>query len=602
MMRIGSFFAVFFLLLLLGGLSVQARQDGFLQSGRMTSSFRDPNALISSFIDDAPWRPVPGISDREYWTLAAASPGAAELIQLAEKDPVPEKFAGDEQMALLYRLSIALPAACLSGKDAHVEKVLQLVQALMNIEDWRGVTSREEGIAIDERSSLTALNLCWARVLLDDRMPSALGRNIDRRIRFDVVDPLLQVVSKERKADPWATSSNLDNIYCSYHCSLLVLLQSLDPQYRYDLLRWLLPLSLCYLDSLGGGDGFEPAGAWRWNQGFSAYMDKSLVFYLASHKKLDLMKRKSAIDASDFPETIQLFPGYYPTIGESDFQIPFDPFLIGYRDLLCGYAPDPPELVTPAKAAGNLSRTLMLFAYQPDWSRSRKMMSSPCGAFFLRQILLCRPGNFHRCRLHAVFKGGSCREEGGHSDVGSFIVVLDEVPMLVDPGPKMPEARCHSVPCPGRVIQRSGSSGSAEVSGQKFFNSISEVSFNLAPVYRSVFGLQKLVRTCVYDRNREGSVTISDDVTFRTVADYESAAIAEGEVKVVAPDEVLISREGKTLRLTADAGKIPVEVELIPLANPADRKLVRVVFRLKKPAKKFTFRLKAEPADAADSD
>ena len=218
--------------------------------------------------------------------------------------------------------------------------------------------------------------------------------------------------------------------------------------------------------------------------------------------------------------------------------------------------------------------------------------------------------------MSVSFKGGHNRESHNHNDVGTYIIALDGVPMVLDPGGEVYTARTfsprryeskllnsygHSVPRINGKLQTNRVGGDAfnppknltpiqDIQGvllkHDFSADYGMAKFDLSRVYNHVAGVKKLERTFVFDRKNGGSFTVTDEAKFSPAADFEDAVITLGEVKELSHGKYLISWQGKSLELNVKSN-VPFKFSIDTIKEDTYHKLP--IYRLA-----FTAQQKAE--------
>ena len=143
-------------------------------------------------------------------------------------------------------------------------------------------------------------------------------------------------------------------------------------------------------------------------------------------------------------------------------------------------------------------------------------------------ILVARPAPGTPCRLGVALKGGNNAENHNHDDIGSYVVVVGDRPMLLDPGAETYTARTfsshrydskllnswgHAVPFVAGKLQREGADAHGQVLRTEFLPTRDTLEMDIASAY-AVPTLKSLRRTFVYSRSGAGSLSISDRAQF----------------------------------------------------------------------------------------
>ncbi|MGC9317808.1 MAG: heparinase II/III domain-containing protein, partial [Armatimonadota bacterium] len=158
-------------------------------------------------------------------------------------------------------------------------------------------------------------------------------------------------------------------------------------------------------------------------------------------------------------------------------------------------------------------------------------------------VLIGRPADGGPCRMGVALKGGHNAEHHNHNDVGSYVVVVEDRAVLLDPGSEVYTARTfsnrryeskllnsygHPVPVVAGELQRTGREAAAEVLEAEFTEDGDRLMLDLAAAY-DVPALQTLQRTFEYARGDECSLTVTDRVEFAEPSEFEVPLITDGD-------------------------------------------------------------------------
>jgi hypothetical protein len=176
-------------------------------------------------------------------------------------------------------------------------------------------------------------------------------------------------------------------------------------------------------------------------------------------------------------------------------------------------------------------------------------------------ILICRPAPSSACRLGVALKGGHNDEHHNHNDVGSFVVVLGDKPLLLDPGGEVYTARTfsgrryesnvlnsfgHPVPLVAGKLQRTGRQAHARVVRHDFSADSDTLVLDISSAY-DVPELKKLERTFVYSRLGSGSLTVTDEVVFSRPCDFGTALVTFDDWQELSPSSLRIHDQTEAL-------------------------------------------------------
>jgi hypothetical protein len=181
--------------------------------------------------------------------------------------------------------------------------------------------------------------------------------------------------------------------------------------------------------------------------------------------------------------------------------------------------------------------------------------------------------------MGVALKGGHNAEHHNHNDVGSYVVVVGERPVLLDPGAETYTARTfskrryeskllnsfgHPVPVVAGQLQRPGREAQAKVLRTDFTDQADTLHLDIASAY-PVPELKTLERTFVYSREGAGSLTVTDRVEFKTPQTFGTALITLGEWRELPDGALLIYDVNEAVRaeLSATGAESAVQAETI---------------------------------------
>ena len=176
-------------------------------------------------------------------------------------------------------------------------------------------------------------------------------------------------------------------------------------------------------------------------------------------------------------------------------------------------------------------------------------------------VLVCRPGATSSNRMSAAIKAGG-NGSHSHNDIGSFVISLDGLQPVGDPGgphaydnktfgPERYERLIlnsfgHPVPVVDGQLQVDATKVKPKVLETLFQPDWDRISIDMTPAYK-VPALRKLTRTMTYSRKEAGKLGIKDEVTFSKPSAFELALTTRWEVVQTDPRTLEFSLDGKKL-------------------------------------------------------
>jgi len=546
---------------------------------------------ISSLLSDKPAGFGLPISERIAWDNLAEKDSFKQIISEAEgllKSPVPEQsddlyldFSRTGNRARWQRVSglrrgrvrtFAL-AECLESEGRFIPAFEEIVRALCSERTW--VMPAHDGdltnfhgksVDIDLGSSGLGWSLATADYLLADKLSPEIRRllreNLDRRI----FQPYRDMVYGRREKNWWMTGTNNWNAVClaSVTGSALAVIDS--PVDRALFIASAEAYSENFLKGFTD-DGYCSEGLDYWNYGFGYFIMLSEMIYQATDGKLNLLESGKVKRAAMFGSEIEIINGVYPAFADCSVRAEPSSFLMYFISRRLGLGLRSWEQVDTVSASGSLYESMM-YSFPNSASRSLPAQNASQGPgirswFKDGGILICRPARSSASHLAVAIKGGHNNEHHNHNDVGSFVVVLGDRPLLLDPGGEVYTARTfssrryesnvlnsfgHPVPLVAGKLQQTGRQAEGQVVSKDFNDDADTLVLDISSAY-DVPDLEKLQRTFVYSREGSCSLTVTDEVVFSRSSDFGTALITFDKWQQLSASSLVIRDQDKALRV-----------------------------------------------------
>ncbi len=571
-------------------------------------------AEVAGWLPAGPAGVGPTIADRAAWDpLRETVPGQGFLARAEAllTQPLPEQPEAlylefsrtgnrtrwqDVAFRRRGRLDDLVVAECLDHRGRFVPAIEQLVAALCAEPTWlypahdgKLTNFRGEVVDIDLGSASLGWNLATADHLLGDRLGDGTRALIRDHLDRRIVTPYRAMVDNQRAQNWWMFTTSNWNSVCLAGVTGVALAQVADAAERARFVVAAEKLSENYLNGFAA-DGYCTEGTGYWNYGFGYYLLLCETVHQATGGQVDLLGRPGSRRPAEYGARIPIVEGLGPAFADCPVNARPDPGIMAFVNRRLALAQGPNELPAPLSARGSLYQQ-MLYSFPNSASLSSD--PPPSRGAGLRSwfdavgILVARPAPGSGCRLAVALKGGHNAEHHNHNDVGSYVVVVGERPVLLDPGAETYTARTfssrryeskllnsygHPVPKVAGQLQRTGADARGEVLASEFTDLRDTLTLSLKSAY-AVPELEKLERTWVYDRTGAGCLTVTDSFRFSSPRAFGTALITAGTVeqigqslRVIDTDEmaeVTISAAGGELVITED--EIHEESKIRPL-------------------------------------
>lgn len=513
----------------------------------------------------------------------------------------------------------ALVAAyCSTGDVKYLNNIEKRIRLILTLPSWvlpahdlqlKGYKGEE--VIVDLFSANLGGELATVLYILEPVMDKALAAELRKAVFHHVITPIEEAV--EGKCSPdrfwWLNGTNNWNPICKRGVIDAILRIGMEKERIDRILKLFFDNFGPYMESFGS-EGYCDEGLGYWDGSCGEYLIISALLKQYDERDV-LLTEPRMLKAIMYPENIMMAPGFYPAYTDCSINVKPDIYILQLRDILLGkrkgFANDIP-------LGESITGIALRLAYPADNTPSEIKNDAPfttfpdAGCFVMRQM----PGS----SMSVSFKGGHNRESHNHNDIGTYIIAVDGVPMVLDPGGEVYTARTfsprryeskllnsygHSVPRINGKLQTNRVGGDAfnppknltpiqDIQGVLLKHDISAdygmAKFDLSRVYNHVAVVKKLERTFVFDRKNGGSFTVTDEAKFSPAADFEDAVITLGEVKELSHGKYLISWQGKSLELNVKSN-VPFKFSIDTIKEDTYHKLP--IYRLA-----FTAQQKAE--------
>ena len=512
-------------------------------------------------------------------------------------------------------------AECLENKERFIPAFEEIVRVLCSERTWvmpahdRDLTNfHGKSIDIDLGSSALAWSLATADYLLADKLGAKIRRlirdNLDRRI----FQPYRDMVLGKRQKNWWMTGTNNWNAVCLAGVTGSALAMIDSRQTRALFIAAAEDYSKNFLEGFTD-DGYCSEGLGYWNYGFGYYIMLSEMIHQSTDGKVDLLQNNKAKQAATFGSKIEIINGVYPAFADCSIRAEPSSHLMYFISRRLGLGLRSWEQIDPVSAGSSLYQSMM-YSFPNSASLSLPAQNASEGPgirswFENAGVLICRPAANSTSRLAVALKGGNNAEHHNHNDVGSFVLVLGDRPLLLDPGGEVYTARTfssrryesnvlnsfgHPVPLVAGKLQRTGRQALGRVVREDFTKDIDTLLLDISSAY-DVPELEKLQRKFVYSRQGPGSLTVTDEVVFSKPCDFGTALITFDKWQQLSTSSLVIRDQDKALRvdIKVTGTDFKVQPETIKEDLSGRRLPTRLGINLSKPVLRAVVSLTIKP-------
>lgn len=598
------------LLLTMLGVSVQSQETTMQDlADRLPQTLR-----TQVFHGDA--RPF---ADRAWWTAQAATPYARQLLRAAEKELDTPLALPDDELYLDFSRTgnrdryqtaystmqravtrIAL-AYCLSADPRFKARTLDALDRWLSLNSWLLPAHDHGNQTLQgklETIELGSAALSWRLATLyrvwDREIPEPTRTQLREQLYRRTLNPFMEMIDGKRQPPSWLNGKSNWNAVCLTGVLGTLLAIEENPETRLTYTRAaLLKINNSLLGF--GDDGYCSEGVGYWNYGYGHNLAFALLIHAATDGHVNLMELPRMKAAGNYADQIIIGDTLVPTFADCHFNAKVSPRLLACRDALRGIRSPRLEPELPGFFHDDSLHYVTL--PQPGHAPDPTPATLPPYTFFPSAgVAIMRPGpNFPQLRLAVAVKAGSNHELHNHNDVGSFIVALDNVPVLCDPGGEVYTRRTfskdrylsnllnsfgHPVPLIDGKMQIPGPNTDSPVLEQRDDGSTCRFQADLAPAYANP-NLTSMIRTLLYDRSGNGTLTVTDTATGSQPLTFETALIAPAPFQLRGNQVDITFKEKKlTVTITANAPFALDQQEILENSSARDMRFFRLAIRL----------------------
>jgi hypothetical protein len=611
---------------------------------------------IAAMLPDVPQGVGRPISDRAAWAVAAQKPPFQRLYADAKKfalEPIPVlndalyheilktnnggSYLGPFQKRS-RRLIDFVVAEGIEDKGAYLPLIEKELDAILSEESWTAPTEvligkLPDGMnGIDLSASARAWTVATTDYWLGDKLKPETRQRIRAELQRRIFDRYEAAVKSGKVHWWWMTSPANWNAVCHAGVTGAALAILPSKEERALFIRAAQDTMPYYIGGFGD-DGYCREAMSYWRYGFGNYLCLSETIYEATQGKINLFAGDKLRRIALFPRHFEIMDGIYPAIGDSELILepPKTPaagadlllFInqrwgMGWTDL----KEDDSEMYVYHPGGNRLSGVGIFGFPLPIYGGSVVAGSpaSPAEAasnklryyFPDGGLLITRSEQPGKARMGVSIKGGNNNNPHGHPDNGSYVVVVNDETLLVDPGAEPYTAKTfgphrlesmmlnsygHDVPYVGKTLQNTGPSAEGKILSTDFSAGKDTLKMDLTTSY-PVPGLKKLLRTFVLDRAGP-SLEITDEAEFSQPTDFGTALVTTSPFHEEGPGSFLISGKKTALKATVTVDGLSLNNAIEPITghSPIPAKPMRLGVNVTEPVEKVVMHTVIVPAD-----
>jgi hypothetical protein len=348
-------------------------------------------------------------------------------------------------------------------------------------------------------------------------------------------------------------------------------------------------------------DGYCSEGLGYYNYGFKHYVLLRETLLQATKNKIDLFNDPKIDKIAHYVPNIEIMNNVFPTIGDCKMNEKPIKFMMYYLNQTLDLGLRNYSTYTfDDRFNPPLQNMYMAFPTAATFAKPSKDKTHETGVrsyFDKAGVITVRPEENSSCKLGATFKGGHNQELHNHNDVGSYTLVADKELLSGDPGLATYTSKTfsphrytiktiasygHPVPLVAGKQQSTGLQAKAIILKNDFTAKEDQVVMDIASAY-DVPELKKLRRSFTYNREKDGYLTVGDEVEFSEPKDYETVIITRAKWKQLENNQLEL--QGVKEKLIVSINSSSAYTIVPEVITEAPKPYTRLAIKLNQPVK-----------------
>jgi len=560
--------------------------------------------LLKTVMPAEAYQPVPEISNRDYWNKIAASKSGQDYLEKAnaQLDKEPEVPISDEiyrrankegnrgiykprYYRTMDRFERFVLAECLENKGRFLPQIKIYAQAIMAMKSWLHPNHDDrnnsvlEGrrVSIDLGARKFGGILALAESLLGNSISEAMRTEIKKQLQWRITDTYLKSCKISDRNNHWIDGTSNWNSVCTSGAVLVSITNSESYDERLAAVGSSINSMKHYISGFGD-DGYCSEGLGYWGYGFNHFMYLVQMLSDYSEGQIDLFNfdnPEKLRRVGNFPEHFEIQKGTCAPFADGVSHTSSKGS--NFAEVLSSkyYGAIKPSEIRMEEAV----EQLMAWDSPDLFSASVENENSKLESYtYFDDFGMVISRGKQKLPFSIAIKAGHNAENHNHSDVGTYIVVLNEDLVTGDIGApsyiagsfsKTNPARSswgHPVPRINNTLQSNGRQFKGVILETNFEANKDRVVMDLKPAYE-IPELQSLKRTMVNDKSKQGTISVQDNFKSTAPVVFGTAIMTYSKYDIIDDNTLILTNKNEKVKvkISSEGGAVKINPEPVPV-------------------------------------
>lgn len=564
--------------------------------------------MLKAVMPAQAYQPAPNISNRVYWDKIAATESGQSYLEKANTSlnkepevPISDEIyrrANKEGNRGIYkpryyrtmdRLERFVLAECIENKGRFLPQIKTYSQAIMDMKSWlhpnhddsNNTVLERKRVSIDLGARKFGGVLALVESLLGDSLSGKMSNDIKKQLQWRITDTYLTSCEIGDKNNHWIDETSNWNSVCTSGAVLVSIINSENPDKRLAAIGSSINSMKHYISGFGD-DGYCSEGLGYWGYGFNHFLYLAQMLSDYSEGKINLFNfdnPEKLKRVGNFPEHFEIQKGTCAPFADGVSHTSSSGS--NFAEVLSStyYGAKMPVEIRMEEAVEQLIAWNNPEMFGVSTFNETQKSNLNEHTYFNDFGMFISRGK-QQTPFSIAIKAGHNAENHNHSDVGTYIVVLNEDLISGDigapsyragsfsPTNKARSSWGHPVPRINNTLQSNGRQFYGRITDTKFSSTQDKVVMDISNAYELPV-LEHLTRTMINNKSGQGTITILDNFKSLEAVTFGTAIMTFSKYEILNNNTLILNGKNQKVKVEVKSkgGEVSIEPEIVPVEH-----------------------------------